>query len=115
MENGKQASMSSGQIGTWPQLIGCTLFEIWSLISNSELKNGQGYSTRRLSVQMVPTVTPLIVIFCHSGTPLRFLCFYVSYFQLEIETQSKVDTFAIGEVTLYGKSYTECLLLPFYI
>ena len=47
--------MSSRQIGTCPQLIGYALFEIWSLILDGELKNRQGYSMRRLSVQMVPT------------------------------------------------------------
>ena len=32
-----------------------------------------------------------------------------------METQSKVHAMAIEEVTLYGKSYTECPLMPFYI
>ena len=45
--NGKTrngTSMSSRQMGTWPQLIGCALFKIWSLISDSELKSRRGYS-----------------------------------------------------------------------
>ena len=45
--------MSSRQMGTWPQLIGCTLFEIWSLILECKLKEQIGYSTRRLSAQMI--------------------------------------------------------------
>ena len=45
--------MSSRQMGTWPQLIGCALFKIWSLILDGELKNRIEYSTGRLSVQMV--------------------------------------------------------------
>ena len=45
--------MSNRQMGTWPQLIGCALFEIWSLISDSELKEQIGYSTGRLSVQEI--------------------------------------------------------------
>ena len=45
--------MSSRQMGTWPQLIGCALFEIWSLILDSELKEQKRYSTRRLSAQMI--------------------------------------------------------------
>ena len=49
MEN--RSSMSSRWMGTWPQLIGCALFEIWSLISDYELKEQNGYSTGRLSVQ----------------------------------------------------------------
>ena len=53
MEN--KASMSSRQVGTWPQLIGCALFEIWSLISDCELKNRKRYSTKRLGVQQVLT------------------------------------------------------------
>ena len=47
--------MSSRQVGTWPQLIGCALFEIWSLILDSELKEQKGYSTGRLSVQEIST------------------------------------------------------------
>ena len=49
-ENENETSMSSRQMGTWPQLIGCALFEIWSLISDCELKNRKGYSTGRLEV-----------------------------------------------------------------
>ena len=48
MENG--TSMSSRQMGTWPQLIGCALFEIWSLISDGELRSRKGYSTGGLGV-----------------------------------------------------------------
>ena len=40
--------MSSRWIGTWPQLIGCALFEIGSLILDSELRSRRGYSTGRL-------------------------------------------------------------------
>ena len=47
--------MSSRQMGTWPQLIGCALFEIWSLISDCELRNRKGYSTGRLEVYEVLT------------------------------------------------------------
>ena len=47
--------------------------------------------------------------------PSDFRVSVYPYFRLEMETQSEVDTFAIGEVTLYGKSHTECPLLPFYI
>ena len=54
MRNG--TSMSSRQIGTWPQLIGCALFEIWSLILDCELKNRKGYSTGSLEVYEVLTV-----------------------------------------------------------
>ena len=32
-----------------------------------------------------------------------------------METWSEVDAIAIGEVTLYGKGYTEPSLIPFYI
>ena len=45
--------MSSRWVGTWLQLIGCALFKIWSLISDSELKEQNGYSTERLSVQEI--------------------------------------------------------------
>ena len=45
--------MSSRQMGTWPQFIGCALFEIWSLISECELKEQIGYLIERLSVQEV--------------------------------------------------------------
>ena len=37
-------------MGTWPQLIGCALFEIGSLILDGELKSRRGYSTGRLEV-----------------------------------------------------------------
>ena len=47
--------MSSRQIETWPQLIGCALFEIWSLISDSELRSRRGYSTGRLEVYEIST------------------------------------------------------------
>ena len=47
--------MSSRQMGTWPQLIGCALFEIWSLISDCELKSRRGYSTGRLEVCEIST------------------------------------------------------------
>ena len=47
---GNGTSMSSRQMGTWPQLIGCALFEIWSLILDSELKSKRGYLTGRLEV-----------------------------------------------------------------
>ena len=47
--------MSSRQMGTWPQLIGCAFFEIWSLISDGELKSRKGYSTERLEVYEVST------------------------------------------------------------
>ena len=43
-------SVSSRQMGTWPQLIGCALFEIGSLISDCELRSRRGYSTGRLEV-----------------------------------------------------------------
>ena len=52
-ENGNRTSMSSKQMGTWPQLIGYALFEIWSLISCCELKSRKGYSTGRLEVYEV--------------------------------------------------------------
>ena len=52
MENGNGASISSRQIGTWPQLIGCALFDIRSLILEGEFKEQIGYSTERLNVQM---------------------------------------------------------------
>ena len=51
----KWASMSSRQMGTWPQLIGCALFEIWSLISDGELRSRKGYSTGRLEVYEILT------------------------------------------------------------
>ena len=51
MRNG--ASMSSRQMGTWPQLISCALFEIWSLILDCELRSRKGYSTGRLKVYEV--------------------------------------------------------------
>ena len=51
----KWASMSSRQMGTWPQLIGCALFEIRSLISGSELTSRRGYSTGRLEVYEIST------------------------------------------------------------
>ena len=54
-ELGNGTSMSSRQIGTWPQLIGCALFKIWSLISDCELKNRIGYLTGRLDIQEVST------------------------------------------------------------
>ena len=47
--------MSSRQMGTWPQLIGCALFEIGSLISDGELRSRRGYSTGRLEVYEVST------------------------------------------------------------
>ena len=48
---GNGTSMSSRQMGTWPQLIGCAaLFKICSLILDSELKSRRGYSTGRLEV-----------------------------------------------------------------
>ena len=47
---GNGTSMSSRQMGTWPQLIGCALFKIWSLILDCELKSRRGYSTGRLEV-----------------------------------------------------------------
>ena len=53
MRNG--TSMSSRQMGTWPQLIGCALFEIWSLTSDCELKSREGYLTGRLEVYEVST------------------------------------------------------------
>ena len=53
MENG--ISMSSRQMGTWPQLIGCALFEIGSLISDSELRSRRGYSTGRLESYEIST------------------------------------------------------------
>ena len=43
-------SVSSRQMGTWPQLIGCALFKIGSLILDCKLKNRRGYSTGRLEV-----------------------------------------------------------------
>ena len=52
---GNGTSMSSKQMGTWPQLIGCALFEIWSLISDCELKSRKGYSTGRLEVYEAST------------------------------------------------------------
>ena len=52
---GNGTSMSSRRMGTCPQLIGCALFEIWSLISDCKLKEQKGYSTGRLSVQEVST------------------------------------------------------------
>ena len=45
--------MFSRQMGTWPWLIGCALFEIWSLISDGELKSRKGYSIGRLEVYEV--------------------------------------------------------------
>ena len=42
-------------MGTWPQLIGCALFEIWSLISDGELRSRRGYSTGRLEVYEIST------------------------------------------------------------
>ena len=56
--------MSSRQMGTWPQLIGCALFEIWSLISDGELRSRGGYSTGRMEAyenltenrEMVPEI-----------------------------------------------------------
>ena len=47
--------MSSKQMGTWPQLIGCALFEILSLILECELREQKGYLTGKLSVQKVST------------------------------------------------------------
>ena len=52
---GNGTSMSSRWMGTWPQLIGCALFEIWSLILNCELKGRKEYSTGRLEVYEVLT------------------------------------------------------------
>ena len=51
MEDG--TSMFSRWMGTWPQLIGCALFKIWSLISDCEVKNRKGYSTGKLEVYEV--------------------------------------------------------------
>ena len=42
--------MSSRWMGTWPQLIGCALFKIGSLIPDGEFKSKRGYSTGRLEV-----------------------------------------------------------------
>ena len=42
--------MSSRRVGTWPQLIGCALLEIGSLILDSELRSRRGYSAGRLEV-----------------------------------------------------------------
>ena len=50
---GNITPMSSRQMGIWPQLIGCALFEIWSLILDCKLKNRKGYSTGRLKVYEV--------------------------------------------------------------
>ena len=55
MENRKwktenKTFMSSRQMRTWPQLIGRAFFEIWSLISDCELKNKKGYSIGNLNV-----------------------------------------------------------------
>ena len=47
--------MFNKQMGTFPQLIGYALFEIWSLISDCELKSRKGYSTGRLKVYEVLT------------------------------------------------------------
>ena len=47
--------MSSRQMWTWPQFIGCALFEIWSLISDCELKEQKGYSIGKLNVQEIST------------------------------------------------------------
>ena len=47
--------MSSRQMGTWPQLIGCALFEIWSLISDGELRSRRGYSTGRIEAYEILT------------------------------------------------------------
>ena len=52
---GNGISMSSRQMGTWPQLIGCALFEIGSLISDGEFRSRRGYSTGRLEVYEVST------------------------------------------------------------
>ena len=50
--------MSSRQVGTWPQLIGYALFEIWSLILDGELKNRIGYLAGRLSVVVIRPMSP---------------------------------------------------------
>ena len=42
-------------MGTWPQLIGCALFEIWSLISDGELRSRGGYSTGRIEAYEILT------------------------------------------------------------
>ena len=42
-------------MGTWPQLIGCALFEIWSLISDGELRSRRGYSTGRIEAYEIST------------------------------------------------------------
>ena len=47
--------MFSRQMGTWPQLIGCALFEIWSLVLDSELRSKMGYSTGRVKVCEIVT------------------------------------------------------------
>ena len=47
--------MSSRWMGTWPQLIGCALFKIGSLISDCELKSRKGYTIGRLEVYEVLT------------------------------------------------------------
>ena len=52
---GNGTSMSSRQMGTWPQLIGCALFEIGSLILDSELRSRRGYSTGRLEAYEIST------------------------------------------------------------
>ena len=54
-KTGNGISMSSRQMGTWPQLIGCALFEIWSLISDSGLRSRRGYSTGRLEAYEIST------------------------------------------------------------
>ena len=72
----------------------------------SEAESGQN---------VMPLKLHSIVTFCHSGTPLRFLCFWISGFLIKMETWLKVDAMVIGEISLYEKSYTELLSFCFYI